>query len=186
MEEGYGNEQPDNEAPEKKKKKKGGFHGRRGKRKFTRNARTGSEQKTSSVVRAPVNYESITTRTPTPCPAYAANKITKADISKTLRYERRDKSVSMKKSKRLENQLLINNKQHEKELEIIEANLAAKVVECNEVETLDQARRRGESKAMQMTDNKVVAMEDEMNKNIGAAKCEVESVSADAHTNVLE
>ena len=39
---------------------------------------------------------------------------------------------------------------------------------------------------MQMTDNKVVAMEDEMNKNIGAAKCEVESVSADAHTTVLE
>ena len=52
----------------------------------------------------------------------------------------------MKKSKRLEHQLLINNEQHGKELEITEAKLASNVVECNEVATLDQARRRGESK----------------------------------------
>ena len=69
---------------------------------------------------------------------------------------------------------------------ITEAKLVTKVVECNEVATLAQARRRGESKAMQMADNKVPAMKYEMNKNIGAAKCEVESVSADAHTTVLE
>ena len=56
---------------------------------------------------------------------------------------------------------------------ITEAKLAAKVVECNEVATLAKAIRRGESKAMQMADNKVAAMKDEMNKKIGAAKCEV-------------
>ena len=44
----------------------------------------------------------------------------------------------MKKSKRLEHQLLINNEQHEKELAITEAELAEKVVECNEVENLAQ------------------------------------------------
>ena len=38
---------------------------------------------------------------------------------------------------------------------------------------------------MEMADNKVAAMEDEMNKKIGAAKCEVESASADARTTVL-
>ena len=37
-----------------------------------------------------------------------------------------------------------------------------------------------------MTDNKVAAMEDEMNKKIGAAKCKVEYASADACTTVLE
>ena len=116
MEEGGGNDQTANEAPANKEK--GRLHGRRGKRKCTCNARTGSEQKTSSVIRAPGNDESITTRTPTPCPAYAAKKITKADLSKTLRYERRDKSVSVKKSKRLEHQLLINNEQRDKELAI--------------------------------------------------------------------
>ena len=36
--------------------------------------------------------------TPTPRPAYAVKKITKADLAKTLRYKRRDKSVSVKKS----------------------------------------------------------------------------------------
>ena len=51
--------------------------------------------------------------------------------------------------------------------------------------TLAQARRRGESKAMQMADNKVAAMKDEMNKKIGAAKCEVQAASADARTTVL-
>ena len=119
------------------------FHGRRGKRKYTRNARTGSDQNMSAVVSAPGNDESINTRTPTPRPAYAANKITKADLAKTLRYERRDKIKSMKKSKRLEHQLLMNNNQHEKELAITEAKLAAKVVECNKVATLSKARRRG-------------------------------------------
>ena len=64
MEEGGGKDRPANKAPAKKKK--GGSHGIRGKRKYTRNARTGSEQNTSSVVRAPGNDESITTRTPTP------------------------------------------------------------------------------------------------------------------------
>ena len=91
------------------KKKKGGFHVRRVNRKYTRNPRMGSEQETSSVVRALGNYEIITTRTPTPRPAYASKKITKTDLAKTLRYKRRDKSVSVKKSKRLEHQLLINN-----------------------------------------------------------------------------
>ena len=60
---------------------------------------------------------------------------------------------------------------------IIEAKLADKVVECNEMATLYQARSRGDSKAMQMADNKVSAMEDEINKNIGAAKCDVEFAS---------
>ena len=64
MEEGGGKYQPVSEAPAKKNN--GGFHGRRGKRKFTRNAWTGSKPKTSSMVRAPVNDASITTRTPTP------------------------------------------------------------------------------------------------------------------------
>ena len=146
MEEGYENDRPVNKAAPKKNK--GGFHGRQGKRKNTRNDWTGLEQKTSSVVRAPGNDESITTRTHTHRPAYAAKKITKADLAKTLRYERRDKLVSVKKSKRLEHQLLINNKQNEKELVITEAKLADKVVECNEVATLSQAIRRGESKAM--------------------------------------
>ena len=91
----------------------------------------------------------------------------------------------MKKSKRLEHQLLINNKQHEKELAITEANLAAKVLECNEVATTAQARRMGEIKTTKMADNKVAAMEDETNKNIGASKCEVEAVSADERTNVF-
>ena len=49
----------------------------------------------------------------------------------------------------MEHKLLINSKQHENLLEITEAKMAYKVVECNEVATLDQARRRGESKAMQ-------------------------------------
>ena len=84
MEEGGGNDRPANKAPAKKKK--GVFHGRGGKRKYTRNAQTGSEQKTLSVVRVPDNDDSITTRTPTPRPAYAAKKITKVDIAKTLRY----------------------------------------------------------------------------------------------------
>ena len=96
MEEGEGNDRPANEAPAKKKKSV--FHGWRVKHKYTRNARTGSEQKTSSVVRAPGNDESITTRTHTPRPAYATKKITKADLAKTSRYERQDKSVIMKKS----------------------------------------------------------------------------------------
>ena len=38
---------------------------------------------------------------------------------------------------------------------------------------------------MQMSDNKVATMEDEMNKKIGAAKCKVESASADVHTTVF-
>ena len=92
----------------------------------------------------------------------------------------------MKKSKRLEHRLLTNNEQHEKELAITEANLEGKVVEYNEVATLAQAIRRGESNAMKMTDNKVATMEDEANKKIGAAKCEVEAASSDAHTTVLE
>ena len=112
MEEGGGNDRPANKAPAKKKK--GRFHGRRVKRKYTRNSWTGSEQKTSSVVRAPGNGDIITTRTPTPRPEYAAKIITKADLSNTLRYERQDKSASVKKSKRLEHQLLIDNDQHEK------------------------------------------------------------------------
>ena len=91
----------------------------------------------------------------------------------------------MKKSKKLEHQLLINNEQHEKELAITEAKLVAKVVECNEVATLDHARRRGESKAMQMEDNKVATMKDETNKDIRAAKCEVQAASADASTTVF-
>ena len=37
-----------------------------------------------------------------------------------------------------------------------------------------------------MSDNKVAAMEYEMNKKIEAAKCEVEAASADARTTVLE
>ena len=83
MEEGDGNDRPSNKSPAKKKK--GGFHGRRGNRKNTRNARTGSEQKTSSVVRAPGNDKSITSRKPTPRPAYAVKKITKADLAKAVR-----------------------------------------------------------------------------------------------------
>ena len=144
MEEGGGKDRPANEATAKKKK--GGFHGRRGKRKFTCNAQTESKQKMSSVVRAPGNDAIITTRTPTPRTVYAANKIIKSDLAKTLRYGRQYKSVSVNKSKRLEHQLLINNKQHEKELVITEANLAAKVVKCNDMATMDQARRRGEIK----------------------------------------
>ena len=69
---------------------------------------------------------------------------------------------------------------------ITEAKLEAKVVECNEVANLAQARRRGGSKSMQMADNKVSAMEDEMNKKIGAAKCDLEAASADARTTVLK
>ena len=183
MEEGDGNGQPANEAPAKKKK--GVFHGIRGKRKYTRNARTGSEQNTLYVVRAPGDDGSITTPIPTPRQSYAAKKITKADLAKTLRYERWDKIKSVKKSKRLEHQLLINNEQQEKELAIPEAKLSAKVFECNEVATLYQARRRGESKTMQILDNKVAAMKDGMNKKIGAAKCEVQAASADARTTVL-
>ena len=68
---------------------------------------------------------------------------------------------------------------------IPEVKLATKVVECNEVATLDQAIRRRASKAMQMADNKLAAMEDEMNKKIGAAKSEVEAASTDARTIVL-
>ena len=83
MEEGGGNDRPDNKAPAKKNKCV--FHGRRGKRKYARNARTWSEQKTLSVIRAPGNDESITTRTPTTLPAYAAKKITKENLSKKLR-----------------------------------------------------------------------------------------------------
>ena len=89
MEEGDGNDQPANEAPAEKKK--GVFHGRWGNRKYTCNARTWSEKKTSSVVRAPGNGESIATRTPTPHPAYASMKTTKADLANMLGYERRDK-----------------------------------------------------------------------------------------------
>ena len=70
-------------------------------------------------------------------------------------------------------------------MSITEAKLAANIVECNEVATLAQDRRRGDSKAMQMTDNKVAAMEDEINKKIGAAKCEVEAASSDLLTTVL-
>ena len=55
----------------------------------------------------------------------------------------------------------------------------------DEVATLYQARRRGESKTMQILDNKVAAMKDGMNKKIGAAKCEVQAASADARTTVL-
>ena len=102
-----------------------------------------SEQKTSSVVRALGNDDSITTRSPNPRPAYDAKKITKADLAKTLHYKRQGISVSVKESKRLEHQLLINNQQYDKELAITEANLESKVVECNEVATLDQAIRRG-------------------------------------------
>ena len=76
--------------------------------------------------------------------------------------------------------------QHEKELAITEAELAAKLVECNEMENLSQSRRTGESKAMQMADNKVAAMEDEMNKKIGEAKCEVEAASAYSRIIVLD
>ena len=36
-----------------------------------------------------------------------------------------------------------------------------------------------------MADNKVATMKDEMNKKIGAAKCEVEDASADARITVL-
>ena len=61
MEEGEGYDRPANKAPAKKKK--GVFYGRQGKRKYTLNARTGSDQKTSSVVRAPGNDEIITTCT---------------------------------------------------------------------------------------------------------------------------
>ena len=50
---------------------------------------------------------------------------------------------------------------------------------------MDQARRRGESKSMQMADNKVAAMKDEINKKIGAAKCEVQAASADSRTAVF-
>ena len=39
---------------------------------------------------------------------------------------------------------------------------------------------------MQMADNIVSAMEDEMNKKIGAAKCDLEAASADARTTVLK
>ena len=124
------------------------------------------------MVRSPGNDGSITTRIPTPRPVYATKKITKAHLDKTLCYERRDKIKIVKKSKSLEHKLLINSEQHENLLAITEANLAAKVVECNEVANLDQAIRRGESKAMQMEDNKFSAMEDETNKKIGAAKCE--------------
>ena len=53
------------------------------------------------MVRAPGNGEIITACTPTPRPAYAAKKITKADIAKTLRYKRRDKIKSLKKSKKV-------------------------------------------------------------------------------------
>ena len=88
MEEWDGNDRPANDAPVKKNK--GGFHVIRVKRKFTRKYWTGSEQNMSSVVRAPGNYYIITTRTPIPCPGCATKKITKAYISKTLRYERRD------------------------------------------------------------------------------------------------
>ena len=59
---------------------------------------------------------------------YATKKIIKPDLAKTLLYERRDKSVSVKKSKILEHQLLINDEQHEKELAIIEAKLVSKVL----------------------------------------------------------
>ena len=118
-------------------------------------------------------------------PAYAAKKITKADLSKTLRYVRQDKIKIEKESKSLEHQLLVHKEQHKKDLAITEANMAAKVVECNEVATMAQARRRGGSKAMQMLDNKVSAIEDEMNKKIGAAKCEVQAASADARNTVL-
>ena len=100
MEEGGGNNRPANKAPAEKKK--GVFHGRRVKRKYTRNARTGSEQKTLFVVRAPGNGGSIPTRTPTPRRAYSAKKITKADLANLLRYERQDKIKIVKKSKRFE------------------------------------------------------------------------------------
>ena len=80
------------------------------------------------MVRAPGNDESIYTRTPTPRPVYATKKIIKPDLAKTLLYKRRDKSVSVKKSKRLEHQLLINNEEHEKDLAITQAKLAAKLV----------------------------------------------------------
>ena len=63
--------------------------------------------------------------------------------------------------------------------------LESKVIECIEVATMDQTRRRGESKAMQMADSKVAAMKDEMNKKIRAAKCEVQYASGDARTTVL-
>ena len=38
---------------------------------------------------------------------------------------------------------------------------------------------------MQMADNKVTVMEDEMNKKIGAAKCELEAASAGVRTMVF-
>ena len=38
---------------------------------------------------------------------------------------------------------------------------------------------------MKITYNKVSAMKDEMNKKIGAAKCEVQAASVDARTTVL-
>ena len=85
----------------------------------------------------------------------------------------------------MEHKLLVNKEQHEKELAITEANLSAKAVECNKVATLAQDRRRGESKAIQMSDNKFSAMKDEMNKKIGADKCEVQAASDDARTTVL-
>ena len=91
----------------------------------------------------------------------------------------------MKKSKRLEYQLLVNKEQHDKALAITEVKLAAKVLEYNEVATLAQSRRRGESKAMKMAYNKVAAMKDEINKNIGTAKCEVQAASADGCTAIL-
>ena len=89
MEEGGENDRPANEAPAKNKKD--GFHGRQVKRKYTRNAQTGSEQKTLSMVRAPGNDVIITTLTISPRLEYAAKKITKAYLAKTLRYERWDK-----------------------------------------------------------------------------------------------
>ena len=63
MDGGYGNDEPVNKAPAKKKK--GGFHGRQGKRKFTGNNQTELEQNMSSVVRELGNDASITTRKPT-------------------------------------------------------------------------------------------------------------------------
>ena len=39
---------------------------------------------------------------------------------------------------------------------------------------------------MKMADKKFAAMEDEMNKKIGAAKCEVEAASSDSRTTILE
>ena len=56
---------------------------------------------------------------------------------------------------------------------IIEANLEVRIVECNEMATMAQARSREESKAMKMAYNKAATMEDEINKKIGSAKCEL-------------